>query len=332
MRKVPRAKKLAAKTRDSNSDVAGPQQGIRRLPVELLNLVLHNVWEDKRTIVACSQVSRLWHEVARPHLFAFIKIASTYEFVKFHAFLHANVDITRHVHKLHLKIASRPRTDRSQHQDNAPAVGRAQLRDLVALLPRLQELHLYDLWVLTSPNPAPDAPDPEPTRSLEKLTIEHRCTVEDLHVSPVTVLNLVSLFTSVDTLELLSMHIPDFPPFDITRLIRTVNVGTLVVRDFSLPSDFDIGVLYNALRELLSPGCLRSLQLGCLRTFFNSRGITDSTARAPEGLRSLGRLVESAARDATRMHLPFRVSGPVGLGEDDPGTCPYSADLSREVC
>lgn len=47
--------------------------------------------------------------------------------------------------------------------------------------------------------------------------------------------------------------------------------------------------------------------------------VTDRVAREPQGLRSFGRLVESAARDALHIYLPFRVSSPVGPGEDDPG-------------
>lgn len=323
MKKTTRVKK--AKTRDSNSNMSGSIQDIYRLPVELLDLVLHNVWEDKRTIVACSQVSRLWHDVAHPHLFAFLKIASTYDFVDFYLFLLANPDIARHVRKLQLKRASTPWTDGPHPRDNFPVVGCAQLRDLVVLLPRLQELHLYNLWVMSSPSPAPDAPDPEPTRKLEKMTIERCRAPGDGPPSVIAVLNLASLFTSIDTLELLSMHVP-YLHFDSSRLIRTVNVGNLMIINVSIPPYFETSVLYNPLREFLAPGCLLSLQSRCLHAFDpDFRSVSHGVVRGTEGLRSFGRLVESAARDSKHIHFPFRVDSSVGPGENDPGvqSIPY---------
>lgn len=93
-------------TKSGGDDKPAFQQGIHRLPVELLDLALQCLWDsDKPTIIACSQVSRLWHEVARPYLFAFLKITSRSDFVEFLASLHAHPDTTRHVRKLELKNA-----------------------------------------------------------------------------------------------------------------------------------------------------------------------------------------------------------------------------------
>lgn len=50
--------------------------------------------------------------------------------------------------------------------------------------------------------------------------------------------------------------------------------------------------------------------------------MTGRVTRGPEGLRSFGRLVESAARNSKHIHFPFRVGSPIGPGEDDPGVQP----------
>lgn len=240
------------------------QQGIHKLPVELLDLVLQSLWADKRTILACSWVSRLWHEVARPHLFAFLKIASHFDFVGFDAFLHANIDIARRLRKLQLRHAITTWMDHSKLPDGFLGVERAHLRDLVASLPRLQELHLCRLWMISSSNPAPDSPKPLPMHRLEKLTIDY-CRAPDGYSSLVTVLSTVLLFASVDTVELVSLRLP-IVPHDRTRILHTVNVGTLIITDIYLPPQFEASALYDPLREFLAPGCIRSLEIGCLHS------------------------------------------------------------------
>ncbi len=281
---------------------------MHRLPSELLDLVLHNLREDKPIILACSQVSRLWHEVALRHLFAFLKIASRSDFVEFRTFLHANADIARHVPKLELKRAQTSFAGRYKPQDKLPVIGCDELRDLVAPLPRLQELHLHELhlhelYLIDSPTPAPTVTDDLPNRTLEKLTFE-RCRARSpgRNTPLATILNLVSVFASVGTLELVSMRTPSFMP---SRLIRTVRVRTVVTRDISLPNN-SVTELYTALRGSLVPGYLRSLDLGCAG---------DSMSRYPG---SFGQLVHRAARHALHIHIPFFMSIPLGPLEHEP--------------
>lgn len=165
MSSTPRTEVLPAQSRGSD-EADDPQQGIHRLPVELLHLVLQCLWEDKPAILACSQVSRLWNQVAHPHLFAFLKIASSSDFVEFPASVCAHPDITRHVRKLELKNAQIrvSWTDHFAPLADFPEIDRTQLCDLVAPLPNLQELHLYELCLTDSPGPAPDAPRSPPAR------------------------------------------------------------------------------------------------------------------------------------------------------------------------
>ncbi|EIW55320.1 uncharacterized protein TRAVEDRAFT_51443 [Trametes versicolor FP-101664 SS1] len=300
----------AAQTESSN-ETDSLQCGIGELPVELLDLVLESVREDRVTILACSWVSRLWHEVALPYLFASLKIASKYDFVDFHGFLQMHPHIACRVRKLQLKVAYTEWTDRMRRQDDYPVVGRAQLIALVALLPRLQELHLYDLWLIDSPNPASDAPNPLPTRTLEKLTVE-RCSAPGLAttLSLVTVLNIISVFDSIDTLELLAMQISSGTT-KRARHIRTLNVAALITGDLSTHgSRFAASALYDPLRASLAPGCLRSLELECI-----GAPLVHVSAVLP----SFGALVASAARNALHIHIPFQVSLPqIGPNGDSP--------------
>ncbi|EIW55335.1 uncharacterized protein TRAVEDRAFT_23044 [Trametes versicolor FP-101664 SS1] len=310
---------LPAKSRGSY-EADDPQQGIHRLPVELLDLVLQCLWEDKPAIIACSQVSRLWNEVAQPHLFAFLKIASRSDFVEFPASLwHAHPAIARHVRKLELKNAQRriSWTDHFAPLADFPEIDRAQLCALVAPLLHLQELHLYELCLLDSPGPAPDARDDLPHRTLEKLTLSRcRARAPGSHTPLATLLNLVSVFASVGTLELISMHLSDFLP---ARLIRPARVGALVTRDAGLsPGSED--ELFEALRESLVPGCLRALQLGSLG---------HAAARDVGTVRKFGQLVGSAARDALHIHLPFFLTIAVKPREDDPE---YWRTLNLQTC
>ncbi|OJT15911.1 hypothetical protein TRAPUB_14193 [Trametes pubescens] len=297
MRKSQRTENLAtnpksletSEHRGGNASLSDCQQGIHKLPVELLDFVMQSLWEDKRSILACSRVSRLWHEVAHPHLFAFLKIASQFDFVGFYAFLHANTDIAGHLRKLQLKHTITTWLNQSELPDGFPGVGRAQLRDLVASLPRLQDLHLYRLWVMSSLNPPPDVLDLLPTHSLEKLTIKN-CDVPDGDLFPVTVLNIVSLFASVDPVKLVSLCLLILPP-DRVRVIRPVNMGTLIITDISLLPQFEASGIYDPLRECLAPGCIRSLEIECLRSYHldlwsrDRSGPTDRWAREPQGLR-----------------------------------------------
>ncbi|OJT08414.1 hypothetical protein TRAPUB_702 [Trametes pubescens] len=303
----------------AGSAVPASPQGIQSLPNELLDLILRNVWEDKPTILAASKVSHLWHEVAVPYLFAVLKIASKFDFADFHAFLQANADLACHVRMLQLKLAWTPWTRRYKLRDDLPVVGRAQLSDLVALLPRLRALHLYHLMIIDSPNPAPGAPDHLSALRLEKLTIE-RCSPAR-HPSLVTVLNLVSLFASVDTVKLVYLHVP-YKPLDPARLIRAVPVGTFITQNVSLPSTSETSTLYNPLRECLVPGHLRSLQFGCA----NGRRM-----RTVEALRSFAQLVKTAARDALRIHLPFLVAIPIGPNEHHPGAQPMLCSRATHI-
>ncbi|OJT02990.1 hypothetical protein TRAPUB_6469 [Trametes pubescens] len=299
---------------NSNIPPSPEARGIYRLPIELLDLVLHNLREDKPTILACSQVSRLWHEVALRHLFAFLKIASRSDFVEFRTFLHANADIARHVRKLELKRAQTSFMGHYKPQDKLPAIGRAELRDLVAPLPRLQELHLHELYLIDSPTPAPTVTDDLPDRTLEKLTFERcRARAPGRNTPLATILNLVSVFASVGTLELVSMRTPSFMP---SRLIRTVRVRTVVTRDISLPNN-SVTELYTALRGSLVPGYLRSLDLGCAG---------DPTARYPG---SFGQLVHSAARRALHIHILLFMSIPLGRLEHEPR---YWHKLNLHAC
>lgn len=286
--------------------------GIGELPVELLDLVLESVREDRGAILACSWVSHLWHDVALPYLFASLKIASKYDFVDFHGFLQMHPHIACHVRKLQLKVADTEWTDRMRLQDDYPVVGRAQLIAVVALLPRLQELHLYRLWLFDSPDPAPDAPNPLPTRTLEKLTVED-CSASGLAGAPslVTILNVISVFDSIDTVELLAMQLPSWTT-KRARLIRTVNVAALIAGDLGpIESRLTASALYDPLRASLAPGCLRSLELECIGT---------QLVRVSAVLPSFGALVASAARNALHIHIPFQVSLPqIGPNGDSPG-------------
>ncbi|KAL1946288.1 hypothetical protein VTO73DRAFT_15415 [Trametes versicolor] len=299
----------AAQTESSNE--TDSLCGIGELPVELLDLVLESVQEDRVTILACSWVSRLWHEVALPYLFASLKIASKYDFVDFHGFLQMHPHIACRVRKLQLRVADTEWTDRMRLQDDYPVVGRAQLIAVVALLPRLQELHLYRLWLFDSPDPAPDAPNPLPTRTLEKLTVED-CSASGLAGAPslVTILNVISVFDSIDTVELLAMQLPSWTT-KRARLIRTVNVVALIAGDLGpIESRLTASALYDPLRASLAPGCLRSLELECIGA---------PLVRVSAVLPSFGALVASAARNALHIHIPFQVSLPqIGPNGDSP--------------
>lgn len=317
MSSTPRTEVLPAQSRGSD-EADDPQQGIHRLPVELLHLVLQCLWEDKPAILACSQVSRLWNQVAHPHLFAFLKIASSSDFVEFPASVCAHPDITRHVRKLELKNAQIrvSWTDHFAPLADFPEIDRTQLCDLVAPLPNLQELHLYELCLTDSPGPAPDARDDLPHRTLEKLTFSRcRARAPGRYTPLATLLNLVSIFASVGTLELVSMHLSNFLP---ARLLLPARVGTLVTKDAGLPPGSE-DELFEALRASFVPGCLRALQLGSLG---------HAAARDPGTVRAFGELVGSAARDALHIHIPFFLTIAVKPREDDPGvhSRPYSAD------
>lgn len=296
-------------------------QGIHTLPVELLDLVFQSLWDGKRSVFAFSRVSRLWREVARPHLFASLRITFRFDFVDFDAFLRAHANIAQHLRKLQLKHVVTLWMRNGKLADRFSGVGRAQLRDLVASLPHLRELHLYRLCAMSLPNTAPDAPNPLPTHKLEKLTIDH-CDALDTNFTLATLLNIVSLFASIDTLELVSLRLST-APHDFARVIHTVSVGALVITDVFLPPQFEAGSLYHLLRKSLAPSCLRSLEIECLRSkqpeLWPGNRVTDRVAREPRGLRSFGQLVEIAACYARHISLPFRVSSPVELGEDDPG-------------
>lgn len=308
----------AAKTESSN----GPDssRGIGQLPVELIDVILESVGEDKETILACSWVSRLWHEIFLPYLFASLKVVSKYDFLDFHGFLEMHPEIALHVRKLQLKFAYTGKwTYRLKPQDDVPIVGRTELCVLVTLLPRLQELHLYDLWLDDeSPDPAPDTPNHLSNRTLEKLTLE-RCSVPwptEASPSLVAILSIISVFDFINTVELLAMQIPTpgLPVPECARPIRTLNVATLIAGDLSqVDTPLSIRVLFDPLCAFLAPGCLRSLELEC----FGAQVVHKSAA---ELRLTFGELVESAARDALHIHVPFLLSLPqIGPNADPPG-------------
>lgn len=258
-------------------------------------------------MLACSRVSRLWREVALPHLFASLRVARSHSFDDLQDFTNTNADLARAVRKLQLTSSQDQPSLFSQPV--LPLLDRIGLGRIVATLPRLQEIHL-NMVHFVDPSLAPGLPDIHPpTRRLKKLTIEYCCSPDDRHTLPM-IFNLASIFVSIDTLVL-----SDFPvvsiPLDPADLIRPLNVGTIVSRRLVV-GQMGSDLLYHALHKALTPGCLRSLQLGGLPWIW--------TGRQPAALHSFGQLVRHAAQNAHRIDIPFAVCSPVQLVEDDLGT------------
>ncbi|KAI0334673.1 hypothetical protein GY45DRAFT_1318282 [Cubamyces sp. BRFM 1775] len=135
------------------SKTCGDQQGsdesptanpLRALPLELADAILEHASHDKATLSACTLVSHVWRDLARPHLFSFLTVACQETFDDFDGFLGSHPDIARLVRRLEL----RPLPMTLFHETSHANVTIYALDAITVKLPGLQALHLHDLWFM----------------------------------------------------------------------------------------------------------------------------------------------------------------------------------------
>ena len=216
-----------------------------------------------------------------------------------------------------------------------PNISHTDLINIVTRLPRLQTLHLDNVFILHSTGDltSPEALLPTAHLRLQKLLMSS-CSGR---VGPMAVLALPTLFDSLtifpaDVVDLSWLTIAcdsgevtfdgiQLPPATY-QPNQTLNVRSLILdkisnRGWSLS---DTTRLYSMSRQALAPRCLTSFQAQRRKDLHVVQPKPTFDKRNPHALRVLGELLEHAGGDALlHLSLPFSIEGE--SPEDRPGKC-----------
>ncbi|KAI0631056.1 hypothetical protein C8Q77DRAFT_1159769 [Trametes polyzona] len=300
---------------------------------------MHALHDDKATIITCTYVSALWRSIAHPHLFASLKYnRKTGRFEDLRDFLDAHPDIARCVRTLELVCSFRGYiTDitRTGEWDKGPNVDRALLATIVGRLPRLQELHLTNIWLVgpfddggqaveasglsAAGSTMGDVTSQPPPYRLQKLVLDWCSGPGDPGGCSLAALtDILSLFTSILYLELHwtkwadnSTQPQNVSPRALLAAAGTLQVRTLVGEGLTKrisPVDLVTESLCQSFRQLLAPSCIRELRL------VDGNGGPWTLPRS----RAFGEFVAHAATRAQHIFLPFWIGLKTEHGPDDP--------------
>ncbi|KAI0654036.1 hypothetical protein C8Q70DRAFT_542399 [Cubamyces menziesii] len=305
----------------SESDGGAPTsaQGsiLDTLPPEIQHLIFRCASDDKPTILACSLVSSSWRDMSLPHLFSSLKVKRSSSHDDFNDFLAVHPHLARYVHELELGYLPM-HFPGLPHTTIRPTLTPVKLSAITTKLPRLQALVLRSIWLADGANAEGDStahPFVIP-RKLKRLTI-NECSVRRDRPLPLRV--LFSILTAYPAREILLLflsldcEVPFLPNIQrasvAAQSANTLEVESLVVkRVFSEDWRNLEARLYDGFRQVLAPGCLRSL-----------RAHATIHGRAPDAFHTLGSFIDHAGREALHhLELPFGIGLEVGLPESRP--------------
>ncbi|KAH9889845.1 hypothetical protein C8Q73DRAFT_705673 [Cubamyces lactineus] len=290
---------------------AGPSLGLEGLPLELSNVVFEHMATEKASLATCTLVSRGWRDIALPHLFRSVEGVQQTALSDFVHFLDARPRIPRLIRTLRINGIS------GISNNYLPGVVSLEtLTALTAKLPSLQKLFLHKVFFADTPADPSNGTVTGAVASARRLDqlVVHGCFDEskpERAVSLPALLGMLDAFPA-DSTSLHSLMVADVPPSD-PLMARVLNPPErLRVCELTLsrltsrrrPHHDEMGHLYDALRHVVAPGCLRSLRARVER----------DTAPESESMQPFGSLVHYAARTL----LPFALRHPVLSSEDNP--------------
>ncbi|KAH9893515.1 hypothetical protein C8Q73DRAFT_536322 [Cubamyces lactineus] len=312
--------------------------GLDDLPLELVDLVFRhagNLRDAKQTIIACACVSRLWRKLALPHLFSSLKVVNRADFYDFSTFLTTHPDLARHIRFLTLARLRRRGMMPMAELVIGPNISHSGLANIVARLPKLEELCLDEVFILDSEidSASPPALLTPPHFRLKKLSIS------SCH-GRVGRMQILSLRTLFNALTILPADVVDLSwltiacdagdvTFDGVRLPAAtrrsnerLHVRDLILDKISSRSGWpptQTTRVYDVFRQYLAPRCLRSFQAQRRKDLLSTRLDPTFEKHNRDALRVLGDLLEYAGGEALlHLSLPFSVGGIVEHPEDDP--------------
>ncbi|EKM50328.1 uncharacterized protein PHACADRAFT_264939 [Phanerochaete carnosa HHB-10118-sp] len=238
-----------------------------RLPAELTDMVIDQLWNDKAALSAASLVARTWLPRCRVHKFGQVRVETDFDGLRAH--LENTPHLRPYVRKL---VLQGPAYDADETEEAEEAVDgpmdvdtpRAQrptlspllLADILALLPCLRELQLHHLSLHAPPlSPSPDLPLPPHTpRIIQTLTLMDvgSACADDITAHDL-LLRVLALFADVGFLHLAGVpaHAWTSPPSPPPCAART-RVGALRLENAPGAAQY--------LHVLCAPGTLRALE------------------------------------------------------------------------
>lgn len=220
-----------------------------RLPAELTDMVIDNLWDHKQSLAATSLVARAWLPRSRVHKFSQVRVKNDFSTLLEH--LQSTPLLRPYVQKLILQGPDVYDVDDPMDED-APrpqgvTLSPLLLAEILSQLPHLHELQLHHLSLHAhTQHQLP----PYPLRRLEKLALMN---VGSSHDTTYDVLRVLFLFSDIAFLHLDSLAQAWAPPgrWSANRRIR---VGAL--RLDNVPND----VYLEVMRAVGTPRTMRSVE------------------------------------------------------------------------
>ena len=242
----------------------GTSLSLQNIPLEVFFHIfaLLEAEEDKTTISACVLVSRLWHDMALPSLWTRIILRPTQSLYKFRRMMEGKPLLAQSIRSLTLRdplyelYTDQPPDPESLEPASIP-FSVAVLRDIMAILPKLQHISLQGITLYEAPTETPLPLLRSGTRAngLELMDVSfHEST-------PITTYTFLQCFLPSSSIEELTLTSSDCTPIPESE-VQSPHHKPLSVRNLNL-----VGVLgkaqlaqhYTTLSQCLLPGCLRSL-------------------------------------------------------------------------
>ncbi|KAI0326148.1 hypothetical protein GY45DRAFT_1329297 [Cubamyces sp. BRFM 1775] len=287
--------------------LAGAQS---RLPLDVCFTIFE--FAPKRTLIACSRVSKAWREVSLPHLFRSITVSRCRSFDDFLQFLDEHADLAWYIRNLTLEYAPRP-VQEIHGLKIKPVVDRPFLVALANKLPRLQELCLLRVAFGRPVEGANTSPAIANNSRLSSSRLRRLLLVgcHSVGINVCHIHTLLDIFAAVpvDSIQTRDVYISSSLRHNAeqipSHLQGQLDMPNLLMDANPFRAEGQIRYLYRALRQAIAPRCLRQLRLDHIDRGSNF------------GLRSLGEILHHSGRDVLQtFELPFVIEGPIGPLED----------------
>ena len=304
----------------------GTSLSLQNIPLEVFFYIfaLLEAEEDKTTLSSCALVSGLWHNMGLPSLWARLTLRPTQPLYEFRRLIGSKRVLAQSIRSLTLRdplyelSTAHPPDPESPEPASIP-FSVAVLRDIMAILPKLQHISLQGITLYEGPTQTPLPLLRSGTRAdrLELIDVSiHESTPSTTH----TFLQRCLPSRTIEELTLASSHCTPIPEYQG----QSLHHKPLSVRALNL-----VGVLgkaqlaqhYTTLSQCLLPGCLRSLAtsatsnddlallLAFLRDSDTAGGITDLELDLSEAEVDACHLSDTLASlsclTTLRLHVPY---------------------------